>query len=180
MSCERAVITPQELTQFSKTKWWQKCKVVSFGRFGMMRNCFSKLRWAHYWAWRSNAWMLLINVALLVKIIHFCLLWWQALVRFRRIFIFSAARKSISGIILSVSFDFSLFFSLLLILLLASHSFRLSICAEFVRLNTNQLRRRILINLSPSSRHLSTGRRSNLCAKLCRHTGHDVLFKKGR
>ena len=125
--------------------------------------------------------MLLINVALLVKIIHFCLLWWQALVRFRRIFIFSAARKSISGIILSVSFDFSLFFSLLLILLLASHSFRLSICAEFVRLNTNQLRRRILINLSPLfPRHLSTGRRSNLCAKLCRHTGHDVLFKKGR
>ena len=34
MSYER-VISPQELTQFSQTKWWPKLKVVSFGRFGL-------------------------------------------------------------------------------------------------------------------------------------------------
>ena len=34
MLCKR-VISPQELTQFTRTKLWPKLKVVSFGRFGL-------------------------------------------------------------------------------------------------------------------------------------------------
>ena len=32
--CER-VISPRELAEFSQTKWWQKLRIVSFGRFGL-------------------------------------------------------------------------------------------------------------------------------------------------
>ena len=85
-------------------------------------------------------------------------------------FFFPAALSWISGIV------FFIFVSLLL----ASHSFRLTICGWLCSFNSKQLRRRTLINSSPSSRHLSTGRRSNLCAKLCRHTGQVVLYKKGK
>ena len=83
---------------------------------------------------------------------------------------FPAARSSISDIV------FFIFVSLLL----ASHSFRLTISGWLCSFNSNLLRRSTLINLTPSSRYLSTGRRSNLCAKLCRHTGQVVLYKKGR
>ena len=72
------------------------------------------------------------------------------------------------------------FFKIFFSLLLASHSFRLTICGWLCSFNSNLLRRSTLINLTPSSRYLSTGRRSNLCAKLCRHTGQVVLYKKGR
>ena len=117
------------------------------------------------------------------------------------LYLFSAALSSISDIVLFASFDFVIFFVVdfslffpsrsqfnlrhrfflsFVSLLLASHSFRLTICGWFCSFNSNLLRRSTLINLTPSSRYLSTGRRSNLCANLCRHTGQVVLYKKGR
>ena len=157
--------------------------------------------------------MLLINFGLLVKRIHFFLLWlsWFVLeesvfnsdnflqlerffsIYFQPPWVQYPTSSCLLLLILSSFLSFChlfsrfffvfsrhRFFFIFVSLLLASHSFRLTICGWLCSFNSNLLRRSTLINLTPSSRYLSTGRRSNLCAKLCRHTGQVVLYKKGR